>query len=211
MKESILLIGGGGHCKSVIDVIEAENKYKIIGIIDKAEKLGKKTFGYETIGADDDIPQLAKVYNNFIITVGHIKTPDLRIKLYEKVKKSGGTLPTIISPIAHISKYSRIGEGTVIMHHAIVNSDALIGKNCIINNRALIEHDTCIGNFSHISTSVTVNGNCIIHDNCFIGSGSVIVNGLSISKNTIVGAGAVVHRDLTESGIYVGVPTKKIK
>ncbi len=210
-KPKIILIGGGGHCKAVIDVIETENKFKISGIIDLPDKLGQSILDYKIIGADNDIPQLAKQFKYFFITVGHIQTPVLRIKLFNLVKKSGGELPVIISPNAHVSKYAKIGEGTIIMHNTIINAGSEIGNNCIINNKALIEHDCRIGNNCHISTNAIINGNCIVGNNCFAGSNSVIKNGITIAQSTIIGIGAVVTKDLTESGVYVGIPAQKIK
>ncbi len=210
-KPEIILIGGGGHCKSVIDVIEAENKYKIAGIIDVPEKLGHEVLGYKIIGNDNDIPNFAKQYKYFFITVGHIKIPDLRIKLFNFVKKEEGEFPIIISPNAYVSKHAKVGEGTVIMHNVVVNADTKIGNNCIINNKALIEHDCFIGNNCHISTSAVVNGGLQIEDNCFIGSNSVTKQYISIASNTIIGAGAVVTKNITESGIYAGSPARKIK
>ncbi len=210
-KPGIILIGGGGHCKAVIDVIETENKYRIVGIVDVPEKLGQDILGYKIIGNDNHISKFAKQYKCFCITVGHMKSSTLRIKLFNIVKDAGGELPVIISANAHVSKHSIIGEGTVVMLHVVINADAEIGKNCIINNKALIEHDCKIGNNCHISTNSTINGTCKIGDNCFVGSSSVIRNNMSIISDTIIGAGAVVTKNITERGIYVGNPARKIK
>ncbi len=169
-KPKIILIGGGGHCKACIDVIELEGKYNIIGIIDVPEKFGDKILGYKVIGNDNDIPNLANKGNNFLITVGHLGNPGLRKRLFDTVKQNKGLLPVIISPLSHVSKHSSINEGTIIMHHVIINADAQIGKNCIINNKALIEHDTIIEDNIHVSTGAKINGNCFVGDNCFIGS-----------------------------------------
>lgn len=170
MKEKIVLIGGGGHCHSVIDVIEQENKYEIIGIVDTKENVGKKVLDYEIIGCDDDLETIFLSCKNALITVGQIKTSDLRIKLFEKLKNIGFNLPIIVSSLAYVSKHSSIEEGTVIMHHALVNANVKIGKNCIINSKALIEHDCIIGNNCHISTASVINGGVIVKDNTFFGS-----------------------------------------
>ena len=170
MKEKIVLIGGGGHCHSVIDVIEQENKYEIIGIVDTKENVGKKVLDYEIIGCDDDLETIFLSCKNALITVGQIKTSDLRIKLFEKLKNIGFNLPIIVSSLAYVSKHSSIEEGTVIMHHALVNANVKIGKNCIINSKALIEHDCIIGNNCHISTASVLNGGVIVKDNTFFGS-----------------------------------------
>ena len=170
MKEKIVLIGGGGHCHSVIDVIEQENKYEIIGIVDIKENIGKKVLGYEIIACDDDLETIFKTCKNAVITVGQIESNAIRIKIYKKLKHIGFTLPVIISPIAYVSKYSSLDEGTVVMHQALINANVKIGKNCIINTKALIEHDCVVEDNCHISTASVLNGGVIVKENSFFGS-----------------------------------------
>lgn len=205
MKRPLILIGGGGHCKSVIEVAESAG-YEIKGILDMPDEVGKEVLpGHKVIGSDDEIPQYVEECD-FIITVGFIKNPALRIKLYNKVKAAGGRLATIIASTAHVSKYAELGEGTVIMHHAFVNAGAKIGDNCIINTFVNIEHDAEVGNQCHISTGTMVNGECKIGENCFIGSQSVCANCIEIASDIIVGAGSVVRKSIRMKGIYAGNP-----
>ncbi|WP_428024986.1 NeuD/PglB/VioB family sugar acetyltransferase [Arcobacter sp.] len=171
-KEKIILIGGGGHCRSAIDIIERENKYEIAGIIDKKEMIGSNIFDYEIIGCDDDLKVIFKDIKNALITVGHLYDNKVRVNLYKKLKNIGFSLPTIISPFSYVSKYSFIEEGTIIMHHALVNANVKIGKNCIINSKALVEHDVIIEDHCHISTGTILNGGVFVKANTFIGSNS---------------------------------------
>lgn len=203
--KSLILIGGGGHCKSVIEVAESAG-YEIKGILDMPDEVGKEVLpGHKVIGTDDEIPQYVEECD-FVITVGFIKNPAIRIKLYNKVKAAGGRLATIIASTAYVSKYAELGEGTVIMHHAFVNAGAKIGDNCIINTFVNIEHDAEVGNQCHISTGTMVNGECKIGENCFIGSQSVCANCIEIASDIIVGAGSVVRKSIRVKGIYAGNP-----
>ena len=205
MKRPLILIGGGGHCKSVIEVAESAG-YEIKGILDMPDEVGKEVLpGHKVIGTDDEIPLYVEECD-FVITVGFIKNTALRIKLYNKVKTAGGRLATIIASTAHVSKYAELGEGTVIMHHAFVNAGAKIGDNCIINTFVNIEHDAVVGNQCHISTGTMVNGECKIGENCFIGSQSVCANCIEIASDIIVGAGSVVRKSIRMKGIYAGNP-----
>ncbi|MDD2300443.1 MAG: acetyltransferase, partial [Fermentimonas sp.] len=201
---------GGGHCKSVIDVAESAG-FQIQGILDIPENVGKKVLDYSIVGTDNQIPD----YVNdalFIVTVGHIKDAALRIKLHQKIFEAGGTLATIVASTAHISKYAQIGEGSVIMHQAVVNADAIIGKGCIINTFANIEHDAKIGDYCHISTGAMINGNCVVGNETFIGSQSVMINGLEITAGCVIGAGSLIRKNATQKGVYSGNPaTLKIK
>ena len=205
MKRPLILIGGGGHCKSVIEVAESAG-YEIKGILDMPDEVGKEVLpGHKVIGTDDEIPQYVEECD-FVITVGFIKNPALRIKLYNKVKAAGGRLATIIASTAHVSKYAELGEGTVIMHQAFVNAGAKIGDNCIINTFVNIEHDAEVGNQCHISTGTMVNGECKIGESCFIGSQSVCANCIEIASDIIIGAGSVVRKSIRVKGIYAGNP-----
>ena len=191
-KPKILLIGGGGHCHSVIDVIEQENKFTIAGIIDKKELIGTKVLDYEIIGCDDDLDKLFKTYQYAIITVGQIKSNSLRVKLYDLIKSIGYNIPTIISPLAYVSKYTNIGNGTVIHHQALVNANAKIGRNCIINSKALIEHDVTIEDNCHISTGAIINGGVVVEQNSFVGSNATTKEYITIKHNSFIKAGSLV-------------------
>lgn len=208
MKRPLILIGGGGHCKSVIEAAESAG-YEIKGILDIPAQVGKNVLGHQVLGTDDDIPQYIDECQ-FVITVGFIKNPALRIKLYNKVREAGGRLATIIASTAHVSKYAILGEGTVAMHQAFVNAGARIGDNVILNTFSNIEHDVVVGDNCHISTGTMVNGDCIIGEDVFIGSNSVIANALSICNECIIGAGSVIVKDLFTAGTYVGNPVRLI-
>jgi sugar O-acyltransferase (sialic acid O-acetyltransferase NeuD family) len=208
--KDIILIGGGGHCKSVIDVIEQENKFSIIGILDSKDKIGQNVLGYNIIGTDDDIENFAKKHKNFAITIGQIKSPKIRKKIYNRVIKANGKLPVIISPLAYVSKHAKINYASIIMHSAIVNANSIIGKCVIINTKANIEHDVKVGNFCHISTGATLNGNVSVKNGVFIGSNTVVNHNIEIAKNSIIGSNSTVNKSITNAGTYAGCPIKKI-
>ena len=204
MNKPLVLVGGGGHCKSVIEAAESAG-YSILGVLDMPEEVGKRILSTKVIGTDDDIPAYVDKAE-FVITVGFIKNPATRIKLYNKVNEAGGKLATVIASTAHVSKYAEIGEGTVVLHQAFVNADAKVGCNVILNNFVNIEHDAVIGDQCHISTGAMVNGECKVGKNCFIGSQSVLANCITIGDDIIVGAGSFVRKSITEKGIYSGNP-----
>lgn len=191
-KLKLILIGGGGHCASCIDVIEQENKYQIFGIIDLKEKIGQKLLNYPFIGCDDDIESLSNENYSFLITVGHIKSVEKRIELFNLLIKLKANIASIISPLSYVSKHSTIGQGTIVMHHCIINTSSTIGDNCIINTKALVEHDCKIENHCHISTSAIVNGGVCMGQGTFFGSGAVSNNYISIPEYSFIKANSIV-------------------
>lgn len=188
--EKLILLGGGGHCKSCIDVIEQEGKYKIIGILDNEELLGQNVLGYDFIGVDADINKFATQGYTFFITVGQIKSSAIRKKLFSLLNESNAKIATVISPRAYVSKHAEIGKGTIIMHDVLVNASASIGQNCIINSKALIEHDTVIEDFCHISTSAVLNGGVTIKEGTFFGSNAVSKEYIGTYRDDFIKAGS---------------------
>ena len=200
----LVLIGGGGHCQSVIEVAESCGR-TIRGILDVPAEVGREVLGSSIIGTDDAIANYAASCE-FVITVGFIKDPSLRIRLYEKVLAAGGELATLIASTAYVSRHTKIGKGTVVMHQAFVNAGAEVGENVILNTGCNIEHGVCIGHQCHISTGAMVNGDCNVGNNCFIGSQSVLANGVSICNDVLVGAGSFVRKSILKPGVYSGNP-----
>ena len=209
MKKPLILVGGGGHCKSVLEAAESAG-YSILGVLDMPDEVGKEILSTKVIGTDEDIP--AYVDNaEFVITVGFIKNPAIRIKLYNKIKEVGGKLATVIASTAYVSKYAEIGEGTVVLHHAFVNAGAKVRKNVILNTATNIEHDVVIGDNCHISTGTMVNGEAHIGEATFIGSQSVVNQCIKVCSGVVVASGSVVYKDIKEPGIYAGNPLKRIQ
>lgn len=192
MKNKIILIGGGGHCRACIDVVEQQGDFVIAGIVDLPDQRNQKVLGYPVIAADNDIPRLVTEGYSFLITIGQIRTASRRHQLFSELTEAGAVLPTIVSPRAYVSPHAQIGPGTIIMHGAMVNAAAVIGNNCIINSQALVEHDVRIDDHCHISTGAIINGGAHICQGCFVGSQAMAREGVEIGKQTIIGAGATI-------------------
>ncbi len=191
-KPNIILIGGGGHCTSVIDVIEQGKIFNIKGILDYSDV--KNVLGYPVIGNDSLIPELVDTDTFFLITIGQIKSYSVREKIALLLEENNANLATVISPFAYVSKHSIIEKGTVVMHGAIVNAGAQIGKHCIINTKSNIEHGVRIENFCHISTCAVVNGDSIVKKGSFVGSNATISNAIVVAENSIISAGEFIKR-----------------
>lgn len=191
-KEKIVLVGGGGHCKSVIEVIEAEGKFYIVGIVDKKKRKGTELSGYKIIGDDSDLIYIRREVDYALVTIGHIYDVKPRIYAFDKLKELRFKIPCIISPYSYVSARVEVGEGTVIMHKSYVGPDVEIGRNCIINTGAIVEHDCKIGDHCHISTGAILNGGVEVGDRVFIGSRAVIKEYVKIPSDTFVKAGSLI-------------------
>lgn len=193
IKKNIVLVGGGGHCISVIDIIENGNEFNILGILDSNSK-ENNLLGYKILGGDNLIPELVNENTYFLITVGQIKSYSVRKNIAKNLAENNAKLATVVSCLAYVSKNAQIEEGTIIMNHAVVNAKSKIGKNCIINTKANIEHGVSIEEFCHISTCAVVNGDSTIKRGTFVGSNATISNGITINENSIISAGEFIKK-----------------
>jgi sugar O-acyltransferase (sialic acid O-acetyltransferase NeuD family) len=202
-KPSLILIGAGGHAHACIDVIDQDGQYKIAGLVGTPTELHAVHLGYSVVATDSDLPELAKVHDYALITLGQIRSPEGRMRLYRLATKLGFVFPVIIAPTAYVSRHATIGPGTIVMHGAIVNAGARVGSNSIINTRAVIEHDVTVEDHCHISTGAILNGNASIGEGTFVGSGSVVKEGISIGRGCLVGMGLSVRHDQADDSQLV--------
>ena len=206
-KKRLLLIGGGGHCRSVLDSVCSANKYDRIGIIDN--KILSSDLSVPIIGKDSDLPDLLdEGWTDAFISVGSVGDTRLRRKLYRMVKDIGFAVPVIVDPSAVVSADSVIEEGVFIGKRSVVNSGTTIGTGSILNTGAVIEHDCKIGDFSHISTGSILCGNVFVGMDSHIGAGSVVRQEVNIGNNVLIGAGSVVVGDVPDSVKAYGNPCR---
>ncbi len=207
----LVLIGGGGHCKSVLDSAKRMNCFEEIVITDPKIEPGTKILGHAVVGNDDCLEQLLRQgFDHAFITVGSINTDPLREKIADRVALLDFEFPVIKDPSAVVSDSSIIGEGTFIGKNAVVNAEAVVGRHCIINSGAVIEHECSIGDFSHVSVGTALCGTVKIGRNCMIGAGSTVIQSVTVGDKCVIGAGTVVIKDLPENSKAVGVPARII-
>lgn len=212
MGNNILLIGGGGHCKSVLDSIISKYKFDKIGIIDTKDNIGKNILGISIIGSDEDIVYFyeKEQYKNAFITLGSIGNVGKREHLLNMILQLGFNIPNIIDSSAIIGKEVFLEKGIFIGKRTVVNSGSIIKKGAIINTGAIIEHDCNIGEFSHISPGTVICGGVNIGNRTHIGANSVIRQGLNIGSDNIVGIGSVVVSDVLDNKLCYGNPCREV-
>lgn len=209
--EKIVLIGAGGHAKTIVDTIERLDQYEIAGFIDRLNSCEEIYKGYRVIGHDEDMEKIfdSGIHSAFI-AVGYLGKTEVRKKLYSKLKAVGFSLPVIIDPTAIVAKDVLIEEGTYIGRNAVVNAEAKIGKNCIINTAVVVEHECTVGDFSHLAVSTVVCGQTYVGKECFLGANSTVIQGLKLLDKCIIGAGSVVLTSVESGCTVAGVPAKVI-
>ena len=204
----LLLIGGGGHGKSVYDSAVSSGLYCEIGIvvndINDVDTIN-------VVGNDNDLPDLAKNgWTDAFIAIGSIGDTTLRRKIYKLITEYRFRVPTIIDPSAIIAENTTIAKGVFVGKGAIINEGSRIGLCSIVNTGAIVEHDCVIGEFSHISPGSTLCGDVNVGHDTHIGAGSVIRQSISIGNSSMIGAGSVVLNDIPDFVKAYGSPCKVV-
>ena len=206
----LVIIGGGGHAKVVIDILQSYPSLELVGITDQnTERRDQKISGVPIIGDDSILPELIEngVSHAFIA----IGDNSLRKKLFEKTAELGFQFANAIHPKAIISSSVKLGQGIAIMGGVVINAESIIGDNVVIDTSASIDHECQIANHAYVAPGVTLSGNVTVGEGAFIGAGATVIQGVRIGENAIVGAGAVVLHDISPATIVAGVPAKIIK
>jgi UDP-N-acetylbacillosamine N-acetyltransferase len=201
--KGILILGFGGHARSVADVA-IDAGYAEVVFIDKAVRPGERLGSFPVVAA---LPR--NVDENWI-TFPAAGDNALRREQLEVIWSRGLACASIISRRAYLGYEAEVQTGTFIAHHAHVGPSASIGRGAIINIAAVIDHESRIGDFTHISVNTTVAGRCSIGNLVFIGAGATVIDRIRIVDRVIVGAGATVVNDITEPGTYVGSPARRL-
>lgn len=206
MVRRIVLIGGGGHCRSVLDAIRRMGCYGEVAVTDPDFQKRTGFLGIEAYPTDDVLPELKRRgFAEAFVCVGSVKNTRIRERLYQMALDIGFCISNVVDPSAVVSEDVRLGRGIFIGKGAIVNAGSHIGDMAIVNTGALVEHGCFIGEFSHIAAGAVLCGDVRTGGHVLIGAGATVIQGVSVGNHAIVGAGSTVLRDVEEGAVAVGI------
>ena len=199
---SVIIFGGGGHAKMCIDILKQNNEFNVVGIVDSKLPVGNEILGVKIIGNEDSLKQIYDEGVSYAINgVGSITNPSVRKEIFDKLKKIGFKIPTIIHPSAIVEPSAHLEEGCQIMMGACVGSDVTIKANCIINSKSVISHDSCINSHAQISPGAILAGEVTVDELAVVGMGSTVYLGVTIGKKALVHNGVNVFKDVDENEV----------
>ncbi len=210
--DNIVLVGSSGHAKVIIDIVEKEARYNLVGLLDPARSIGETTLGYPVLGTEADLPRLIPAHQlkGILVAIGD---NHVRAQVAAKIAGICPELPFVNAahPTASVGRETTLGPGTVVMAGAVVNPCCRIGRLCIVNTRASLDHDSEMADFSSLAPGVTAGGNCRIGGYSAVSIGAVVRHGISIGEHCVVGAGSLVLNDIDPFCVAYGVPARKIR
>jgi sugar O-acyltransferase (sialic acid O-acetyltransferase NeuD family) len=209
---NVILIGASGHARSVADVINAQGRYRISGLIDSFQEPGTVCFGYEILGGEKDLPNICrdlKIYKAFTAIGDNYQRQAMTERVQEAVP--GIEFIACIHPSAIVGSDVKIGAGTVIMPGVIIVSGSSIAEGCILNTSSSIDHDSIMEPWSSLGPGAIAGGRLHLGKRSAINLGAKVIHNTNIGSDTLVGAGAVVLENIPDKVIAHGVPCRVIR
>ncbi len=198
----IIIYGGGGHAKSLIDLIRAEGKYQIVGVLDDGIPVGTSILDVKVLGGGDLLASYHQQgVGKAVNAVGGIGSIAPRLSVYQKLKEAGFNCVTVRHPHAFIEPTAKVAEGCQLFYNSYIGSDATIGFGCIVNTGAIISHDCVLEQYVNISPGAILAGAVIVGERTLIGMGVTINLGVKIGAGARIGNSAVIKADVPEKSI----------
>jgi len=202
-RKNLLILGFGGHARSVADIALACGYQRFLFVDDNARE-GESFLGFPVVQAAEDLD--CEIWAGFPASGDN----DRRRQQCEEIEKRGLFLATLVAPTATLGVGSEVGSGCLIAHHAHVGPMARVGRGCILNTGAIVEHECTVGDYAHVSINSTMAGRSQLGDHSMLGANACIIDGVRVTDRVTVGAGALVHRHIEQPGTYAGVPAKRL-
>ena len=206
-KPRLILLGAGGHGKSVLDLLLSADAFDIAGLVDAAPRLSN-VLGCPVLGTEDELPALRAAG----VTAAHPAIGDnaQRLAAAARLLAHGFALPALLHPTALPGRESVLGEGCVVMARAVVGPGARIGRLALVNTGAIVEHDCDVGEGAHLGPGSVLAGHVRVGERALVGAGAVVAPGVAIGAEARIGAGAAVIRDVPAGATLAGVPARSL-
>ncbi|MGW8252120.1 MAG: acetyltransferase, partial [Anaerolineales bacterium] len=199
---AIIVYGGGGHGKSLIDLIHALGGYHIVGIVDDSIPAQQTILGVPVLGGGEVLAELhTRGVRQAANAVGGIGDLAVRVKIFERLAAAGFTCPALLHPSAYIEPSAQLSPGVQIFPHAYVGSDVKVGFGTIVNTGAIVSHDCRLGNYVNLSPGAILAGGVQVEDGVLLGMGATVNLQAHIGRGARIGNGATVKSDVPQAGI----------
>ncbi len=198
----ILIYGGGGHAKTVIDMVRQMHAFEIVGIIDDHIPAGMSVLGITVLGTNALLTRIAEAGVCLAAnSVGGISDIAVRVKVFELLEMAGFTFPSLVHKRATIEPSAIVEEGVQIFANAYIGSQAILHPRCIVNTNAVVSHDCEIGAYAHIAPGALLAGEVHVGERTLVGMGVTTVIGVKIGCRVRIGNGAILLADVPDKMI----------
>jgi len=195
----VIVYGGGGHGKTLIEAIQVGQEFQVLGVIDDGLPVGLQLLGVPVLGGEGLLPELLDHGVTMAVNgVGGIGNPDARWHVFELLQKAGFNFPTIIHPTAYLEPSAKVTAGVQVLGMAYVGTQVNIGFGSVVNIGAILPHDCQIGQCVNLSPGVMLAGNVSIADFSQVGMGATINLNIMVGEHVRIGNNATIKSDVPD-------------
>lgn len=198
----LLIYGGGGHARSLMEMVRAGGEFTLAGIVDDGIPPGQRVLGVPVLGGRAVLAAIrARGVELAANGVGGILDINVRVQIFSLLEEHGFRLPAIIHPRATVEPSATIGEGVQVFANAYIGSQAVLQPKCMVNTGAIVSHDCEIGPYTHIAPGALLAGHVHVGERTLIGMGVTTAVGVRIGSAVRVGNGAILLADVPDGVI----------
>jgi len=198
---AILIYGGGGHGKTIIDLVRSMGLYQIAGLVDDHLPAGSAIMGLPVLGGTAVLPELhARGVRLAVNAVGGIGNVEVRLRVFEELARAGFSCPNLIHPNAWVETSAVVEGGAQVLVHAYVGSESRVGFGSVLNANVVVSHDCRIGQCVNLSPGALLAGDVQVGDFSQIGMGASVNLHVRIGSRVRIGNGATVKEDVPDGG-----------
>jgi sugar O-acyltransferase (sialic acid O-acetyltransferase NeuD family) len=199
---ALIIYGGGGHGKSLIDLVRAMGTYQIVGIVDDGLDAGSEIMGLPIFGGGSLLSELMdrglRLAVNAVGGIGDIRS---RVKVFDRIRNAGFTCPTLIHPLAYVEPSAQLADSVQVFPNAYIGSEAEVGFGVIVNTGAIVSHDCRLHDHANVAPGASLAGGVTVGEGALIGMGVTINLNVEIGAGARVGNSAVVKQDVPQGAI----------
>ena len=193
----VVLVGGGGHAKVVLDTVRLQGAFEVVGLVDAQLPSGKIVEGVPVLGGDEILQSIFRQGVKLaFVAVGSAQGSSARELIFKKIDEIGFGFPNFVHPSSQVASSVSLGSGILVAAGSVLQSGVQIEDHAIINTYSSIDHDCRLGRFVHIAPGAVLSGGVQVGEGAHIGTGSVVIENISIGERTLIGAGSVVVKNI---------------
>jgi acetyltransferase EpsM len=195
--DRLIVYGGGGHGKTLIELVQGAGMYTVAGVVDDGIAPGTEILGVPVLGGSASLPGLcAQGICLAVNGVGGINHVETRVKVFEILAEAGFRCPAVVHPSAFIEPSACLDDGVQVLARSYVSSAARIGFGTVINAGVVVSHDCILGKVVNLSPGAMLAGGVVIEDYAQVGMAATINLNITVGRYARIGNGATVKKDV---------------